>query len=137
MIGILLDNLNVPWVEHIYRLAEKMDVCLFVNNYGNIDVSSRIALVSSSYIWSFDGTMIAADTFSARYLYECPIPSRKLFYINSVDWNRGFLASDTLKAASLELVAEPGLAEIVRSVWGPTKIVRNWHYESLQRALSI
>lgn len=137
MIGVYVDHLNAPWMEHIYRLSEKTDVVLFTNNYGNLDVHSPIAILASSYIWNFPYTIIAADTFSARYLVDCPIPKRKLFYINHVDWNKSFRAIDTVKAGSLELITEPELVEVVSSVWGSPHIVRNWNYENLRRILGI
>lgn len=137
MIGIYLDNFNVPWMEYVYRLAEKTDTVLFTNNYGNVDVHSNICVLSSSYIWNFPHTIIATDTFSACYLVDCPIPTRKLMYINGIDWNKNFRAIDTVKAHSMELITEPGLVATVNSVWGPAHIVRNWNYESLRRILGI
>lgn len=135
MIGVYTDNLTVPWMDSIYRLAEKADVTLFTNNYGNVDVYSKIGLLASSFIWSFPYPIIATDTMCARYLYECPIPSRKIFYINRVDW-LDFKAEDTIKAASLELWTTPELEKAISSVWGPTEIIRNWNYEAIQRILN-
>ena len=134
LLGIYIDNVNVPWMEHIYRLAEKTNIALFVNNYGNIDVKSRIAILPSYFIWNFRNPIIAGDTFSARFLAECPIPSRKLFYISHIDWS-GFMAKDSIKAASLELITEPELAQTVQSVWKKPEIARNWNYEQIQRIL--
>ena len=83
-IGIYVDNLEVPWMDGIYRLAEKTDVALFVNNYGKIDPTSPISLFSSYYMWIFTGPIIACDMFSARYLIECITPGDKYYYIEQL-----------------------------------------------------
>lgn len=98
-------------------------------------VASPLAVVSSINIWSFDGPVIATDTFSARYLVECPVPSKKYMYVNHIDWG-GFDAEDSLKVFNtLELISEAKLADQVRSVWGETHVINEWNYEELERVL--
>lgn len=136
--GIYVDNLEVPWMEGIYRLAEKMDLVLFTNNYGKVDPASTIGVCSSYYLWSFFNPVIACDVFSARYLSECTVTPKKFFYVNNCrDWTAGFSAFDTIKVAKeLTLITEPEFQETVEAVWGPTEIVRNWRHEDIQRILS-
>lgn len=136
MIGIYIDNLMLPWAEHIFRLSEKMDITLFLNNFSPFDVHTKMGVLASHHLWSFNGTVIAGDTFSARYLADCPIPKRRLFYINHIDWcSNAFNALDTTKAASLELLCQPDLELAVKSVWGPATPIMDWNYEGLQRIL--
>ena len=135
LLGIYIDNVGLPWMEHIYRLAEKRDVVVFTNNFGPVDVSSPLSIVSSINIWSFDGPVIATDTFSGRYLVDCPIPSRKFIYVNNLDW-AGFDAEDTLKVyGGLEVIAESTLANDVKSTWGEVHVVNQWSSEDLERIL--
>lgn len=137
MLGIYIDNLKLPWVQNIFRLSEKMDIVLFVNNFSDFDVHSYVSVLASHHIWSFKGPIIAGDTFSARYLSSCPIQSRKFFYINHIDWaTNAFNAMDVVKAASLPLICEPELKDVIKSVWKEPFIVRGWNYEGIQRLLS-
>jgi hypothetical protein len=130
-----MDNLNLPWMEHIYRLAEQRDIVVFTNNFGPVDVSSPLSIVSSINIWSFDGPVIATDTFSGRYLVDCPVPSKRFLYVNHIDWH-GFDAEDCLAVYNeLDLISEPQHAEAVRSTWGASYIVENWNNEALGRVL--
>lgn len=73
MLGIYIDNLKLPWVPDIFRLAEKMDVVIFTNNFTEFDVFNKVSVLASHHIWSFKDPIIAGDTFSARYLSGCPI----------------------------------------------------------------
>lgn len=137
MVGIYIDNLKLPWIDNIFKLAEKMDVVLFVNNFSDFDVHSYISVLASHHIWSFKGPIIAADTFSARYLSSCPIQSKKFFYINHIDWaSNGFNAIDITKATSMPLICEPELEDIIKSVWKKPLVVKGWNYEEIQRILS-
>ena len=136
MLGIYIDNLKLPWVPDIFRLAEKMDVVIFTNNFTEFDVFNKVSVLASHHIWSFKDPIIAGDTFSARYLSGCPI-QRKLFYINHIDWaTNAFNAIDVIKASSLELITEPHLKDIVKSVWREPKVVKGWSYEGIQRVLN-
>lgn len=138
MIGVFLDHLNVPWTEHVFRLAKLTDVVLFLNNIGVVDVTSPIAILPSFNIWDFRGPIIAGDTFSARYLAEYKLAQdvEKYFYINTIDWNSGhFSAIDVLAATSLQLACEPQLAPLIKSTFKEAQIVRQWNYEDIRRLL--
>lgn len=136
MIGIYIDNLMLPWTDQIFRLSDKMDITLFLNNFSPFDVYNKTPVLASHHIWSFSKPIIAGDTFSARYLASCPIPKRRLFYINHIDWtSNAFNAMDTTLAASLELLCAPELEQVVNSVWGPAQPLRDWSYDGIQRLL--
>lgn len=136
MIGVYVDNVYVPWIESIYRLADKAPLVLFLNNFGAVDVHSDIAVLPSLHIWSFNGPIIAGDTFSARYLADCTVVKDKYFYINTVDWNNHhFAALDVLKATSLKLASEPALAPLVKATFGEPTQIKNWNYEDIKRLL--
>jgi len=136
MIGVYLDNPYVPWMDSVYRLAEKTDIVLFLNNFGKVDVHSKMAMLPSSSIWSFDGPIIAGDTFSACYLSHCPVAINAYFYINNIDWNnQAYQAIDIIKATSLKLATEPTLAHIVKAIFREPQIVRSWDYEDIKRFL--
>lgn len=136
MIGVYIDNLSLPWTQKVFDLSEKMPVTLFVNNFGEFDVYNKIGILASHHLWSFSGPVIATDTFSACYLSNCPIPKRRLFYINSIDWGSpAFDAIDVTQAASLELLCLPELEQIVNNVWGKATPVKDWSHEEIQRIL--
>lgn len=136
MIGVYVDNVYVPWIEAIFRLAQQTDVVLFLNNFGPLDVHSPIAVLPSANIWSFPDPIIAGDFFSARYLADCSVVKDKYFYINNIDWNnQHFAAVDVLKATSLELACDQQFAPIVKATFREPKIVRNWNYEDIKRLL--
>lgn len=137
MIGVFLDNFNVPWVEHVFRLAKQTDVVLFVNNLGIVDVTNPIAILPSFNIWDFRGPIIAGDVFSARYLADYTLIKDKYFYINSIDWNNGQVAAiDVLTAAGLNLICEPTLVPLVKATFNKEPAsVRNWDLNDIQRLL--
>lgn len=135
-LGIYIDNLSLPWTRQIFELAEQTNIVLFTNNFGEFDVYNKIGVLASHHLWSFSGTVIAGDTFSACYLSNCPIPKRRLFYINHVDWTSpAFDAIDITKAASLELLCKPELEPIIKGVWGKVTSCKDWSYEEIQRIL--
>lgn len=136
MIGVYIDNLNVPWVSSIFQLAKQTDVVLFTNNFGAVDVTSPIAVLPSFNLWDFRGPVIAGDLFSARYLVEYKLIRDKYFYINNIDWsNQSFLAVDVLAATSMELACEPALAHLVKATFKEPKLVKSWNYEDIKRLL--
>lgn len=136
MIGVYIDNVYVPWVEPIFRLAQQTDIVLFLNNFGPLDVNSPIAVLPSANIWSFPGPIIAGDFFSARYLADCSVVKDKYFYINNIDWNnQHFAAVDVLKATSMELACDQQFVPLVRATFREPKIVRNWNHEDIKRLL--
>lgn len=137
MIGVFLDNLNVPWTEHVFRLAKQTDVVLFLNNLGIVDVTSPIAILPSFNIWDFRGPIIAGDIFSARYLVDYSLITEKYFYMSTIDWNSGHLAAmDVIAAANLKLICEPTLTPLVKATFNKEPApVRNWNYDDIKRLL--
>lgn len=137
MIGVYIDNFNVPWIEHIFRLAKQTDVVLFVNNLGVVDVTNPIAILPSFNIWDFRGPIIAADVFSARYLAEYSLITEKYFYMSTIDWNTSQLAAtDVLAATNLKLICEPTLAPLIKATFNKEPApVRNWNYDDIKRLL--
>jgi len=134
MIGIYIDNLRLPWASEIFRIGEKNPITLFVNNISEMDVYSKVPVLASHHIWSFSDPIIAGDTFSATYLSQCPVPKKRAFYINHVDWNtNAFSAVDITKAANLLIACSPELESIVSRVWKQPTIIRNWNYEEICR----
>ena len=136
MIGLYIDNFRLPWAQQLFKLGEQYPITIFTNNFSEFDVFSKVGVLASHHLWSFPYPVVAGDMFSACYLSKCPIPKRRIFYINYVDWtSNAFNAIDTTNA-QLELACQPELEEVVKSVWSTPHIIRNWNYEDIQRILN-
>lgn len=125
-IGLYIDSyypdLHDKWITNLESIEGSI---LFINN--SQAIKTELPIMSAHNIWSFHDIVIADCFLSGRYLYECPVPRRKLLLAQNVDWNSSIFQSiDHMKVyTGLEILSvNDEIHDILRNVWKitPTRI---------------
>lgn len=142
MIGVITSDFNQSLVEGIENYDEKGSVVLFSNNPAPHTFPKTISSLQTSRIYNFKGTAIAENLESAEVLCSLVCPSRKIFYVRSLEWmNIAELHYNALQRVynndSIELLAaNDKIYNILESLFKkPIGVVEDWDFNKLKDVL--
>ena len=112
-------------------LAENttIDTLFFRGDVGPLIKVPLFGIFGLDHLWYYNGIAVAIDEFSARKLLNCPMPKKKYFYIQNMDWNSKSLVTyaqlqNIYNNPQLELITRnQDHHDLVKSCWNRDSII--------------
>ena len=136
---------GVQMLHNLDKLITECDIfpLVFYENYPEMPVFPRFAMLQSREAWLYDAPLIATSIEGTQKILDCPRCSHKIFYIWNIDWL--FRQQQSLESLAeiynndnLHLVARSSAhAKIIANCWkDPIGIIKDFDYHDIAKIIS-
>ena len=141
-LGIIVDWLGQN--QRSYTIIDEMNeavnfVCPIVFFVDNKELPLRkckFAMMDVQEVWAFPHSVIATSVETAKILLECPLPTKKFFYMWDLDWlykNGDFQEYRQIYRELTPIVRCEEHAQVIRKCWlqQSVKVIEDFNHEQI------